>query len=388
MTNAQSLRLAERAVHGVLARRRLATVGMVSEELNMPASTTVAVLNRLLDSQRVFRQEITTGRRGRPSYRYGLRLAKPIPVIHWDGTQVTGAIVDRDSALLATEVVHAPVVKSVDEAAGLAAVLLSTLIARCGTVRTRLGRLVLSVNAVLHADGGLSSSVLPWVDERITETFSKHLHLPVRLMAPPMLLAEYQFLGSSAPDSLAYLHAGDGVSGRFTALGQVVHGHTEWAGQLGHVTRDPAGLRCGCGRRGCLETLCSGPAIARVVRERAARRGAARWLKEAAVTRSVRAMVEQVWENWSKKDSQAHDVMEPVLDHLAWGVGLLVNMLDPETVVAGGYVLQGRPAWIDELRQRSRGLIVGGVRRTIDLRSGQVDVVELLRTAATVSENA
>ena len=55
------------SVLGVLARRKLVTVGLVSADLEIPSSTAVAVLTRLLEKSRVFRREISTGQRGRPS---------------------------------------------------------------------------------------------------------------------------------------------------------------------------------------------------------------------------------------------------------------------------------------------------------------------------------
>lgn len=61
----------------------------------------------------------------------------------------------------------------------------------------------------------------------------------------------------------AYLNLGTGVSIAFVFGWKVHHGSTGTAGEVGHVVVEPHGELCNCGRRGCLETVASGPAIAR-----------------------------------------------------------------------------------------------------------------------------
>jgi len=46
--------------------------------------------------------------------------------------------------------------------------------------------------------------------------------------------------------------------------GRLLRGGHGVAGEIGHIPVDPAGVRCACGQRGCLETLASGSAIARM----------------------------------------------------------------------------------------------------------------------------
>ena len=45
--------------------------------------------------------------------------------------------------------------------------------------------------------------------------------------------------------------------------GKLIHGASDVAGEIGHITVDFNGRRCGCGNDGCLEAYASGPAIAR-----------------------------------------------------------------------------------------------------------------------------
>ncbi len=64
---------------------------------------------------------------------------------------------------------------------------------------------------------------------------------------------------------------GTGVGSGFVANGQVVYGHTGFAGELGHVIAVQDGRECGCGRRGCMERYCSATGIVHTANE---------WLEE------------------------------------------------------------------------------------------------------------
>lgn len=79
-------------------------------------------------------------------------------------------------------------------------------------------------------------------------------------------LAEAIF-GSSSVEDLLYLRLSDGVGGGLVVGGRLVTGSSGLAGELGHVTVDPHGLQCRCGKRGCVETLASVPAILGACRE-------------------------------------------------------------------------------------------------------------------------
>ncbi|MGC4154311.1 MAG: ROK family protein [Propionicimonas sp.] len=68
-------------------------------------------------------------------------------------------------------------------------------------------------------------------------------------------------LGLSARD-LAYVNLGTGLSSAAMSNGQLVRGLRNGAGEIGHLAIDPAGEACGCGQRGCLETVLGGQYLA------------------------------------------------------------------------------------------------------------------------------
>ena len=55
---------------------------------------------------------------------------------------------------------------------------------------------------------------------------------------------------------------GTGIGGGIVVDGEILHGASDAAAEIGHMTIDFTGRRCKCGNYGCLEAYCSGPNIA------------------------------------------------------------------------------------------------------------------------------
>ncbi|WP_277212402.1 ROK family transcriptional regulator [Isoptericola croceus] len=104
-----------------------------------------------------------------------------------------------------------------------------------------------------------------WKNLSLAATLTDRLGLPVHVAndANSAALAEYTYGG--AADSMLVLTVGQGVGAGVMVDGARVHGAADAAGELGHVTAVEDGELCACGRRGCLETVLSAPALRRAV---------------------------------------------------------------------------------------------------------------------------
>ncbi len=115
-----------------------------------------------------------------------------------------------------------------------------------------------------------------WYGVPLAQILEERLSLPVHVAndANCAALAEYTF-GGAQGDGLLRIVIGHGVGAGIVAAGALMQGSENAAGEIGHVTivddRDgpdsplgPAQL-CACGRRGCLETVLSEPALRKVI---------------------------------------------------------------------------------------------------------------------------
>jgi glucokinase len=129
------------------------------------------------------------------------------------------------------------------------------------------------------------------------------------------------------PPSLAYLSVGTGIAAGIVIDGKPLRGRRGLAGEVGHVVADPAGPRCTCGLRGCLEAVAAGPALARLANAAAERKGGPRVTSAEDVFRSADA-----------GDAGARRVIDGAVGHLARAIRGLVLAFGVERVIIGGGV--------------------------------------------------
>ena len=77
-----------------------------------------------------------------------------------------------------------------------------------------------------------------------------------------LCMAERYYGRAKGLDDFAILDVSSGVGMGVMSGGRLVRGHSGFAGEIGHITVEPKGRPCGCGNRGCLETVASDTALA------------------------------------------------------------------------------------------------------------------------------
>ena len=83
-----------------------------------------------------------------------------------------------------------------------------------------------------------------------------------------LCLGERAFGQARDMDDFALIDATGGLGAAVMSGGKIMTGHSGLAGEIGHITVDPQGRRCGCGNVGCLETVASDLALAGLVSEK------------------------------------------------------------------------------------------------------------------------
>ncbi|MFD1493093.1 MULTISPECIES: ROK family protein [Microbacterium] len=132
-------------------------------------------------------------------------------------------------------------------------------------------------------------------------------------------------------ETLAYLNVGTGIAAALIVDGAVWRGSRGAAGEVGHVSVDPAGPPCACGQRGCIEALAGGASVA------------ARWGTAAA--HPVRA----VFDAAEAGDERARALRRDVVAGIAAAVRILVLTTDADTVVLGGGLTALGPRLTDDV---------------------------------------
>ena len=191
------------------------------------------------------------------------------------------------------------------------------------------------VHALVNVPGWQDVPLRRWLERRL------RCRCAVDNDANLWTLGEWRFGAGRGARVLVCVTLGTGVGGGLIFGGRLHHGVAGSAGEIGHMVIDPAGSRCGCGRRGCLEAHVGTAAIL-AMGTRAIRRGAGplRTLARKAGGRLTPALISQAARHG---DAAAKQIWVDVGRALGLGLSNIVNLLNPDRLVIGGGVANAWP---------------------------------------------
>ena len=137
--------------------------------------------------------------------------------------------------------------------------------------------------------------------------------------------------------TLVGLTLGTGIGGGIVMNGEIFHGVSDAAGEIGHMSIDSTGRKCKCGNYGCLEAYASGPAIALRAIE-GLESGIESVLPTLVDGRLEDITAATVYEAVVLGDPFANEVMRETAKFLGAGVANIINILNPEMIVVSGGV--------------------------------------------------
>ncbi|BAB59881.1 glucose kinase [Thermoplasma volcanium GSS1] len=164
-------------------------------------------------------------------------------------------------------------------------------------------------------------------------------------------IAERLFGSGKNVDNFVYMTLSTGIGGGIFINGKLYKGAHGMAGELGHSVIMVNGPTCGCGRRGCLEALAGGKAIARRVIENL---NAVRDSNFFSRIRPTEITAEKVFEGKKKGDMFSQLILEETIYYLAVGIVNIINILDPELVIIGGGISKAGKDLFDPLNDAIR----------------------------------
>src|SRR5829696_6457745 len=223
------------------------------------------------------------------------------------------------------------------------------------------GRILASENKVISAP-----NLHEIEDIRLDEEIGRRTGLMVTVEndANAAAWGEFRFGAGRGLQHMVSITLGTGVGGGIITHGMLLRGAQGAGGELGHVTIDPTGPRCGCGNYGCLEALASGTATQRRAREVANERSTSA-LGRLAIERQV--LGEDVTRLAQEEDDASISVLEETGRWLGIGLAGFVNTFNPEVIAVGGGASQAGE------------LILESARKEVQLRASSPsrDLVEI-----------
>jgi len=230
---------------------------------------------------------------------------------------------------------------------------------RTGISESSIHAMGIGVPGPVVAGGGMVSGppIMPGWDKFPIDTYlEKALGIPVTVSNDAELgaIGEWAYGAGRGERNLVYIKVGRGIGAGLLVEGQIYHGATGSAGEIGHITIDENGPLCSCGNRGCLEALAGGNAVAKSAIARI-KRGDRTTLSAIAPISSIRS--EDVIDEACRGDLVSQQILIDAGRHLGTAIAGLVNLFNPNIVIIGGNV------------SRIGDLLLEPIRKTVQDRS-------------------
>ncbi|AZV44382.1 ROK family glucokinase [Peribacillus asahii] len=193
---------------------------------------------------------------------------------------------------------------------------------------------------------------LGWRNYPLKDVLEKKTLLPVVIDNDANMAAlgeMWKGAGQGAKD-LVCITLGTGVGGGVIANGQVVHGASGAAGEVGHITvvTDENGAPCNCGHTGCLETVASATGIVRLAKEALTKKKIS--LLQEKVNEGNLLSAKLVFECAAEGDKLSLEIIEQTSHYLGMALAHIGNLLNPEKIVIGGGVSKAGDLLINSVR--------------------------------------
>jgi glucokinase len=180
-----------------------------------------------------------------------------------------------------------------------------------------------------------------WINVPLSPTIEAATGYPTFLIndVRAFTVAESEIGAAKGADTALFLAVGTGIGGGVVAHGQTLFGLGGAAGEIGHLIVVADGPRCGCGNRGCVEALASGPAIISEANRRI-KQGFTTSLHALSGEDLSKMTPEIVAQAAAAGDRDAIEVLEQAGHFLGLAIAGAIALVAPEVVVIGGGVAQ------------------------------------------------
>ncbi len=140
-------------------------------------------------------------------------------------------------------------------------------------------------------------------------------------------------------DNIVGIFVGTGVGGGLILNGELYEGFNRFAGEIGHTVIKINGDKCGCGNKGCLESIASRTGMSRIIQKQI-KKGAETVLEDKFKGDPPTLRSKALCRAYSAGDKVARQVLDNAAKALGVTIGSIVNLLCPQMVILGGGVIE------------------------------------------------
>ena len=249
------------------------------------------------------------------------------------GTKILGGVFSRDGELL--KIVKKPTKASKGEETILNQIF-RVIDELMETADNKVEAIGAGVPGIIESGTIQFTPNLPWKDYPLKEKLEDKYNLPVRLIndATNSLLGEWKYGAAKGAKNVVGFFVGTGIGGGILIEGKPYLGSTGAAGEIGHMIVAHDGPYCGCGAKGCLESVASKTAIQKKIANQISR--GRKTLLEDYYRDGYILKSSHIKAAYEENDELAVEIVDELSYYLGVGAASIINVFNPDILVFGG----------------------------------------------------
>src|SRR5690625_4655988 len=228
-----------------------------------------------------------------------------------------------------------------------------------------------------------------WENFDLAHQFSELANLPVYVAndANVAALGENWIGAGNQANNLIAVTLGTGVGGGIIANGTMISGENGTAGEIGHITIDPEGYECNCGRRGCLETITSATGMVRqamaIIEKHPESELTAYYHKHGDIT------TKDIFDLANQGDELCKQVIHHTADVLGFAISNIAIVVNPSKILIGGGVSQAGEDFIRQIETQFKKYALPRVSDICEFKIAELgNDAGIIGSAYLVNQNA
>lgn len=214
--------------------------------------------------------------------------------------------------------------------------------------KDRISGIGIGIPGLVNSESGMIR-FLPnygWEDVNLRDLFQKQIHLPTYIenSSNNLAIAEHWFGIGKGMDNFIVVTIENGIGAGCVINGQLSRGHTGIAGEFGHLSMDPNGPLCRCGKKGCIEAFAGNNSIIRDAKN-AALNGL--WNKKNPESITFDDIIKALNNN----EPELVKLFRQAGEMLGLGIAHLITLLNPEKIIITGKGVKAETALFNSMFQ-------------------------------------
>jgi len=210
-------------------------------------------------------------------------------------------------------------------------------------------------------------------DQPVADVFSKKFGMGVLIEndAKARAFAELRFGLAHARQNVLAIHLDWGIGLGIIVNGKLYKGRDGFAGEFGHLPMVDNGMLCRCGKLGCLETIASGTAIARMAKE-GLETGRSSFLSELKDAGQENNEIRKVIQAATLGDQYSISILSNVGHSLGKGLAYLIQIFNPELIILGGQMSDANQFILPPIQQSIQIFCIPELGNEIEIKVSEL----------------